>query len=221
MEKSFTEEELKAIAAQLSHPKGEMGIDVAATMHESNISMTEKAIELLHLESGDRVLELGHGSAMHVSQLLEEQENLHYTGLEVSELMHLEAKKHNALWVDKGKTAFYLYDGESAPFESGIFDKIFTVNTIYFWSEPKKTAMELKRLLADEGSLVIAFAQKRFMENLPFAQYGFTFYDDEDVIELMAAVGLVPLEQSDVTETVKSKAMEEVEREFTVMRFSR
>ncbi|AGA77349.1 class I SAM-dependent methyltransferase [Echinicola vietnamensis] len=221
MKKSFTEEELKAIATQLSHPKGEMGIDVAATMHESNLSMTEKAIELLHLEKGDRVLELGHGSAMHVGPLLAEADGLQYAGLEISQLMHEEAKKHNTTWIDEGKAAFYQYDGKKAPFESGSFDKIFTVNTIYFWSEPKKTTMELKRLLADEGSLVIAFAQKRFMENLPFTKYGFTFYDDENVIELMAAVGLVPLEQSDVTETVKSKAMEEVEREFTVMRFSR
>ncbi|QDH78461.1 class I SAM-dependent methyltransferase [Echinicola soli] len=221
MKKSFSEEELKAIASQLSHPKGEMGIDVAATMHESNISMTEKAIELLHLENGDKVLELGHGSAMHVSQLLEEQESLHYTGLEVSELMYLEAKKHNIQWIDAGIADFHLYDGEQAPFESGSFDKIFTVNTIYFWKDPLRTAEELERLLADEGSLVIAFAQKRFMEKLPFAQHGFTLYDDADVMELMTEVGLVTLEQSDVTETVKSKAMEEVQREFTVMRFSR
>lgn len=221
MEKSFTEEELKAIASQLSHPKGEMGIDVAATMHESNLSMTKKAIEMMHVEAGERVLELGHGSALHVEHVLAGAENIQYTGLEVSALMHAEAKKHNAQWMDAGKAAFFLYEGEKAPFESGSFDKIFTVNTIYFWADPLNTALELSRLLAEEGSLVVAFAQKRFMEKLPFTQYGFTLYDDEAVMELMSKAGLVAMEQSDITETVKSKAMESVQREFTVMRFSR
>jgi len=219
MEHSFSEEELKAIADQLSHPKGDMGIEVSKTMHESNITMTQKAIELLHLEEGERLLELGHGNAHHVPDMLKEYPGLHYSGLEISELMHQEAKKANENAISDKTAAFYLYDGEEIPFGSESFDKIMTVNTIYFWKDPKKTAAEIHRVLKADGSFTLAFAQKRFMETLPFTQYGFTFYDDEKVEELMHGAGFTIVEQSDIKEVVKSKDLKNVEREFTVMRF--
>ncbi len=114
---------------------------------------------------------------------------------------------------------FQLYDGDQIPFEAQSIDKVMTVNTIYFWKNPRQMAKEIHRVLKEGGCFVVAFAQQRFMETLPFAQYGFTFYDDEKVDELMHEAGFTIVEQSNVTEKVKSKDFQEVEREFTVMRF--
>ncbi|GAB3650886.1 class I SAM-dependent methyltransferase [Echinicola sediminis] len=219
MKNKFSEEELKAIASQLSHPKGEMGMEVSKTMHQSNISMTEKAIELLHLEEEEQLLELGHGNGHHVPELFGAYPTIRYSGLEISELMHEEAKKANAGFIENKQAAFYLYDGQNIPFEDNHFDKIMTVNTIYFWKEPQKMAAEIHRVLKEGGSFSLAFAQKRFMETLPFTQYGFTYYDDQKVEDLMYDTGFTIVEQSDIKETLKSKDLREVEREFTVMRF--
>ncbi|WP_200975159.1 class I SAM-dependent methyltransferase [Echinicola sp. 20G] len=219
MKQSFTEEDLKAIAAQLSHPKGEMGIEVGDTMHESNITMTKKAIELCHFEGKELLLEIGHGNANHLSTLLTENSGLNYTGLEISDLMYQQAQMTNEAWIKSGRASFHVYDGQKIPFEKDYFDQIMTVNTIYFWKEPSKMAQDIYRVLQPEGRFTIAFAQKEFMETLPFTKYGFTFYDDEKVEELMYHAGFTIVEQVDVKETVKSKALEEVEREYTVMSF--
>ncbi len=45
----FTEEDLKELAKQLSRPYGDIGIQVANTMNETNITMTLNAIRHLSL----------------------------------------------------------------------------------------------------------------------------------------------------------------------------
>ncbi|MDN3670139.1 class I SAM-dependent methyltransferase [Echinicola jeungdonensis] len=221
MKKPKDQEELQQIANQLAHPKGEEGLEISKLMHQTNISMTEKAIELLKLENDDSILELGHGNGHHVVELLENIPSLKYYGLEISELMHQEAKKANINHLENGQAKFHLYGGDKIPFEKESFDKILTVNTIYFWKEPLKMAQEIHRVLNTGGRFTVAFSQKHFLEKLPFAQYGFTFYDNEMVEELMEAANFTIVEQSEITETVKSKAMEEIEREFTVMAFQK
>mgnify|MGYP007088078183 CR=1 FL=1 len=48
----------QALAAQLRQPSGENGIAVAQLMHETNIGMTQHAINQLNLQKNQRVLEL-------------------------------------------------------------------------------------------------------------------------------------------------------------------
>ena len=67
----MTENELKILAQQLSNPEGEVGKDVAKMMNETNISMTKETIKSLLLMDNEKVLELGHGNAGHLSYLLD------------------------------------------------------------------------------------------------------------------------------------------------------
>lgn len=97
----MTEEELRAIEKQLSCPEGELGIRVGYTMNESNIGMTLNSISFLSIKNNDSILELGHGNCGHLSKLIEEAENIHYTGIEISETMHAEAKKINEDFIAK------------------------------------------------------------------------------------------------------------------------
>lgn len=219
MDQNFTEDEWKAIAQQLGHPKGEQGLTVAKNMEESNILMVEKAVEMLHLAGDEKVLELGHGSAQHVCELLEIFDGLEYHGLEISDLMYEIAQKVNEPEVKSGKAQFHLYEGKKIPFESACFDKVMTVNTIYFWDNPMEMALEIFRVLNEGGNFSLAFAQKTFMEKLPFTKFNFKFYDSEMVDELMYNAGFTIIEQVDVIEKLKSDPLGELEREFTVMRF--
>ena len=91
----MTENGLKILAQQLSKPEGEIRKDVAKMMNETNISMTKETIIALHLTDNDKVLVLGHGSAGHLSYLLDFAENVNYTGLEISETMKSEAESIN------------------------------------------------------------------------------------------------------------------------------
>ena len=141
------QEELQAIASQLKLPTGEKGIEMGNMMNETNINMTKHSIQNLNISNENRILELGHGNAGHVEFLFEQAEKLKYYGLEMSQLMFQEARQINRNFVSQKQAFFSLYDGNTIPFEDELFDKIFTVNTIYFWQKPEELLAEIKKKL--------------------------------------------------------------------------
>ena len=130
MAKPFTESELKTIAAQLRCPSGEDGQEMGDAMHKRNISMTRAAFSSLQAEAGNRILELGHGSARHVPELLSQADDLNYCGIDISDTMHHTAKSVNADLIAQEAAQFELYDGVHLPLANGTFNRVFTVNTI-------------------------------------------------------------------------------------------
>lgn len=210
-----THEELRELASQLRQPSGTKGIEIADMMHETNISMTLHSIEYLNLNGKETILEIGHGNGGHIKQLLQNKPHLVYHGLEVSELMHEEAKRGNEDFICMQQAFFHLYEGSHIPFDAHSFDKIFTVNTLYFWKEPQVFLNELNRVLRPEGQLNITFAQKSFMEQLPFTQFLFELYDTDRVEKLIAESPFKIKDIEHQTENIKSKTGDWVERTFT------
>ena len=217
MMEDMTEEELKAIASQLRCPDGDMGVEIGNMMNDSNISMTLKAIESLDLSDHDEVFELGHGNCRHLPEILGKAVNIKYTGLDISELMNIEAKKINAGYIENGVADYYLYDGNTFPFKDGLFNKVFTVNTIYFWENPDDTLKEIHRVMRSGGIFSLAFAQAESMRNLPFTSYGFEMYDTEDIVKLLSQVSFKIKNIDDVSEKVESKTGDSIQRDFTVI----
>lgn len=217
MTKEPTEADLIELAAQLGCPSGENGMEVATEMNKTNISMTLKAIETLQIANGNAVLELGHGNAAHLGKILKAAQNVTYQGLDISELMNEEAQKLNDNFVQNKQASFTLYDGTNIPQADAAFDKVMTVNTIYFWQEPAKLLGELYRVLKPKGRLSIAFAQKESMEKLSFTKYGFNIYDTKKVEELVATTDFKIADVANQYEKVKSKLGKLVERHFTVI----
>ena len=210
----MTEQELKILAKNLANPEGEIGKEVAKMMNETNISMTKETIKALLLSDNETVLELGHGNAGHLSYLLDFAENINYTGLEISETMKTEAENINQKYLSHAK--FQLYDGKNIPFENESFDKIMTVNTIYFWENPVDFLNEIYRVLKEHGSFVLTFAKKDFMKALPFTS-DFKLYNYEDIELLISQTNFKRMIKSDKEEFITSKTGEPVKREYKVL----
>lgn len=213
----MTEEELKAIASQLRCPDGEMGVEIGNMMNDSNIAMTLKAIETLDLADHDEVFELGHGNCRHLPEILGKAVNIKYTGLDISELMNIEAKKINAGYIETGVACYYLYDGNIFPFSDDHFDKVFTVNTIYFWKNPVDTLNEIHRVMRSGGIFSLAFAQAESMRNLPFVKYGFEMYDTGAVLKLLEKTSFNIINIEDISEKVEAKTGDIFQRDSTVI----
>ena len=49
--------------------------------------------------------------------------------------------------IQNGILHLFLENISKTPFENNLFDKIYTVNTIYFWNEPDKCFSEIKRII--------------------------------------------------------------------------
>lgn len=211
-------DDLKELAKQLGNPEGEIGIEVANMMNATNIGMTRHAIESLNLDQNDVVLELGHGNCGHLSYLMKQAENLKYFGLEMSELMQKEAIKSHQNYIENNSAEFRLYNGTKIPFNDESFDKIFTVNTLYFWENPNLLLNQIYRVLKPNGIFALTFADKSFMEKLPFTNFSFNLYSLKDAEELLQKNHFKIIESISQTEQVFSKTNEMVNRTyFTVL----
>lgn len=213
--------DFKTLADQLSNPKGDTGIAVSKQMHQSNIGMTLAAFDLLAIREKDLVLEIGHGNCAHLKQVVSINADFNYYGIELSHTMYEEAVNLNRGLIDKKVAGFYLYDGDKLDFDDLLFDKVVTVNTIYFWKDPDRFLQDIYRVLKPEGILCIAFANKSFMKSLPFVQYGFQMYDPEEVIRLGYSNNFKGYKVENRTEDIINNAGESVRREYSVVLFKK
>jgi ubiquinone/menaquinone biosynthesis C-methylase UbiE len=208
-------DELKILAQNLANPVGEKGKEIGEMMNANNIGMTVESIHALLIEDDEQLLEIGHGNAGHLELIFDKAKNIRYTGIDISETMHNEAKNLNKEYKDQAD--FVLYEGEKLPFDDKTFDKIFTVNTVYFWKKPVEYLNEIYRVLKNNGTFVLTFGQREFMEKLPFTAYDFTLYSNSEMEEIISKTPFVRMKISEKEEDIKSKSGEKIRRIYTVL----
>lgn len=173
------------IADQLRQPKGEFATKIAETMNEGNRQINLDTIAALNLSSGDHVLEIGMGNGFFVKKVLAKEEGLKYTGCDFSKEMVEQSTQMNKEFIENGQAAFYLNNGLKLPFEKTSFDKVFTINTLYFWEDQRLTLTEIWNVLRPKGQLTIAIRPKSVMKLYPFTENGFNMFDKGQVVELL------------------------------------
>ncbi len=212
----MSKSELKELAKQLGNPAGEYGTQIGTMMNETNVSMIRKTFEFFAPKDNDCILELGHGNAHHLKELYGLASNLRYTGLDISKLMKKEAEAYCKESGLQATSTFHLYDGITIPLETNSFDKIFTVNTLYFWTDPMKLMGELYRVLKPNGLLSVTFVHEETMNQMPFTEYGFTKYDDVKFKNLLVDYPFHSVELNLQSEFIKSEFFGQIERKFFV-----
>jgi ubiquinone/menaquinone biosynthesis C-methylase UbiE len=211
------ETQLMEIAKQLSCPSGEYGILTAQNMASHNNNMISEAILALGLADEQRVLEIGPGGGDHVPRVFKQARGLKYYGVDISELMILESNKVNQDLVNSGQATFTLGNGKTLAFFNEFFDCAFTVNTIYFWNEPKAYAQEIMRVIKPGGLFIVAFAPKDFMEKLPFTKYTFQLYSLDEAHTFFVSAGFTVVNSDSHQETITSNAGQTIDREFIIL----
>ena len=194
------EQQARAMASQLRQPTGDDGIKTGEWMSDGNRFLILETLSVLDAQAGDRILEIGMGNGHFVPEIVSKDAGISYSGCDFSELMVRESEKNNREWVAKQQAEFIHTDGTSLPFADAAFDKIFTVNTIYFWEDRQAVLAEFRRVLKPNGLLIIGFRPKRLMENIPFTQFGFNLVSAEDVTGLLTANGFHILSIDENTE---------------------
>ncbi len=172
---------LREVSSQLRKPNGDFGIEVADKMNESNQLMNLKTIDLLDIKSNESILEIGMANGAFAPIIVNSAKGVNYTGLDYSADMVELAIKNNRQLVDSGEVNFITGDIHSLPFPKGIVDKIFTVNTIYFWDDLKQALDECLRVLKNNGLLAISFRPKCCLQKYPSTKFNFNYFEIEDL----------------------------------------
>lgn len=184
------------IANQFSKPTGIGGIISTLIMNIMNKKQYQSVIDNLNIKNGDKVLDIGFGNGQLLNKISKRQQGEYY-GLEYSKDMLVRAKeKFEELNLEEGSIL-------ESPYTENMFDGIYTVNTIYFWGNPIKGLVEIKRILKRKGRFLNVFYSKTWLENIKYTNYGFKLYDINEVIEITEKSGLKVI---DIIEIAKEKA---------------
>lgn len=206
----------KSLSQQLQCPTGDEGRELAQSMWESNKGMIIDSIASLRIKEKNRILELGPGNGAHLPLIFGQASGLKYFGLDISKDMEDEAKKNNEHFIADNRALFTHYAGENIPYVRNFFDRILTVNTIYFWERPVAFLNELHRVLKSGGTCVITFVEGNFMKNLPFVDTSFKLFNIPTFIKLVSETPFRNVDIQTKFERVKSKSGETVYREYLV-----
>lgn len=221
MKSNFTKIELQEIENQLKCPTGELGLLVAENMNISNYGMTLNALEALNIQNADSIMELGPANCGHLSEILNKANDLNYCGLDISETMVNEAQIKNQNIVKENSIYFKHYDGGLIPFPDTHFDKIFSVNTIYFWEAPIFMLNELYRVIKPKGLCAIAFAAQEFLRELPYVGEKFNLFELQDINELVEFTSFEILDIESHSDEVKSNKEEFISRNYYIVILSK
>jgi SAM-dependent methyltransferase len=174
------------LAAQLGLPAGEIGIAVGEYMNRVNSRLIKAAYALLAPPVQGRVLEIGFGNGKFVGDLVALAPGLTYSGVELSETMIEEAGADNRALVRQGRIELRLAGVDDLPYPDAAFDRALAVNTIYFWPDQLRGLTEIRRVLRDNGFLVLASMTPETSARSPTArpEHGFRILD-RDALEAL------------------------------------
>ena len=143
--------------AQFGRPTGMFGTIVGAIMANapSNQERIRWTIAQLELRPNDRVLEIGFGPGYAVREASKLLPEGFIAGVDHSEVMVHQAKKRNAVAMQNGKVDLRLGSVSNLPAYGEPFDKIFSINSIHFWTDPAARLKELQGLLRPGGLIAI------------------------------------------------------------------
>ena len=175
---------------QARKPTGIFGrFYMSRAFETGNAELNTLMNKTLSIGINDHALEIGFGTGTLIKEIADHLDNGLIEGVDFSKPMVAIAQKKNRKHINNGKVKIHLGDFDEVPFDDNCFDLIFSVNTIYFWKNPKTTISKIYRILKPGGKLVIGFHDKNEMEKMPLNRDVFQYYSTHDVTELLSIHG--------------------------------
>jgi len=143
---------------QHRQPQGLIGRLIGERMVRQHGPETNWGVDLLDVQPGDRVLELGFGAGRGLALLAQRSAEGRVVGVDLSATMVRAARRRNRAAMRAGRMALLRGDLAALPFNDGRFDKILSIHTFYFWPEPLLVCATLLRLLRPGGICAIVLS---------------------------------------------------------------
>jgi arsenite methyltransferase len=174
------------VAQQLSHPKGIMRGLISFLMNRHNARMNSFTLRELRLQATDHVLEVGFGGGPTLPFLL--SATAYVAAIDRSADIIAWANRRFCKEIEAGKAHFRQAQVEALPFRAAEFDKVCTVNTVYFWKSLQSGCSEIYRVLTG-GRAAIGFLPKETMDRMRMPRDIFTTRSPAELIAAMTESG--------------------------------
>ena len=153
----------RAFASQFARPRGPFGQLAARFMRQGNAPFNHWIVELLSVNADDRILEVGFGPGVALTELLQRAPNGFVAGVDASTSMANQARARHRQAIADGRVQVTTGDASALPFDDAAFDKVCGTHVVYFWSDPVATIGELRRVLRPGGVLALGYQERERM----------------------------------------------------------
>jgi ubiquinone/menaquinone biosynthesis C-methylase UbiE len=178
------------MAAQMRKPSGWFGkVILRPMLNRMNTAVVESTLSRMALESNLDVLEIGFGGGSAIALVSKRLTTGVVTGVDFSPEMVQEAERRFRHEIAEGRVRVKLGDIAALPFATATFDRVFSINTIYFWPDTMRGFGEIRRVLKPGGLVVIALRSRENMERVSITQHGFRLFSPHEVAPFMLQAG--------------------------------
>jgi ubiquinone/menaquinone biosynthesis C-methylase UbiE len=178
------------MAEQMRKPSGWFGsVVLRRLLNRVNMAIVESTLSRIGLEPDHQILEIGFGGGAALALISRRLTTGVVTGVDFSPEMVREAERRFRHEIANGRLRVQLGDIAALPFASATLDRVFTINTIYFWPDTVQGFGEIRRVLKPGGVAVIALRSRENMERVSFTQHGFRLFSPPEVPRFMQQAG--------------------------------
>jgi ubiquinone/menaquinone biosynthesis C-methylase UbiE len=192
-------------ARQLANPEGRVGVEVAEWLNGNNREGNARVLDLLGVQEGHRVLEIGFGNGRAAAEVVGRAADVRYAGVDISPTMVDEANRFNAALVAAGRASFRLASADRMPFEDANFHRVFAIGVMHFWKDAITPLREIRRVMRPGGLAVMGALDAQSPPPFARPEFGFHLRSAAEWIELwrqagFAAVDARSMESEQLTE---------------------
>jgi ubiquinone/menaquinone biosynthesis C-methylase UbiE len=158
------------------------------TLRPSNRKRNRWAADLLAIEPGDHVLEIGFGPGLAVRDLARRVGGGKVSGIDHSDVMVRQATARNRAAIEDGRVELRRGSARNLGDYDHAFDKVLSVNNFGMWPQPDECLKQLHHAMRP-GGLVAIVSQPR----TPGADAATTERAGDEIAEQLSEAGFVNL----------------------------
>lgn len=174
------------IGKQMREPKGLFSKWVARYMEKNHHNINEWTLQLLNIQENDRILEIGTGRGITLSKVAEKLDRGKVYGVDASRHMIKYAKRKHKKLAEQDKAVITLGKAEQLPFDDRSFNKLFTVQTIYYLKDIEQVMKEVYRVLQVDGEVFLSFQKQELIKEQKRSA-SFSSYSEQEISHLFSA----------------------------------
>jgi len=182
---------IEYVGNNFRNPNGIGGKITTKIMNIMNQKQYKAVLDNLNLENNDVLLDIGFGNGYLINKLLKKNNNIKIFGIDISKDMVNIVSKIFKKHIDNNCLTLLLENlNNKTTFKNEMFNKIYTVNTIYFWDDLQKCFSEIKRILKPNGIFINAIYTKKQLDKTKISRKGFNKYSKEEIIKITEENGM-------------------------------
>lgn len=157
-------------------------------------------VSLLDIQPKSRILEIGFGGGVSTQLASNEAPEGFVAGIDHSTTMVQVARERNTEAIKAGRMELNHGDAASVPYPDNSFDIVFSLHSIYFWTNPVECLRGFHRVLKPGGLLAITIQPKDRWGKEQIGAPGMTLFFGDQVADLFRSAGFHDVRTESFTE---------------------